>query len=477
MEAVATGASTSLINEAFRDQQANRWKMAATTTDERIERLRKLKRAMLDRRDELFDALYADFRKDRLESEATELHAVLVELNHTIKHLRGWMKPRRVPTPLLMMGTSGEVRPEPRGLVVILSPWNYPFLLTMTPLLASISAGNCNIVKPSEKAPATAAFMTRLVTDVLPRNEVAFFEGGAEVASQLLDLPFDHFFFTGGGRVGRIVMQAAAKHLASCTLELGGKSPVIVDRTANLEDTAEKIAWGKFLNGGQTCVAPDYLLVDRAIAEPLSRALNGAISKMYGSTDGERRASKDFCRMIDRGAFERLEATLADAISRGARVFTGGEAAAGERYVSPTLLTDVAPDARVMQEEIFGPILPIIPYDSLDEAIRLIQSKDKPLSLYIFSEDDATIERVLRETSAGGTAINNVVLHFAHPELPLGGAGASGIGSYHGEWGFRELSHLRAVLRQGRFAPIKVYYPPYGKKTERIFAWIRRYLG
>lgn len=465
------------IQETFELQQKNRWRMAATTADERIERLKKLKRAMLDRREELFDAVHSDLRKHPYETEAMELHPTLSEINHAISHLRGWMKPRRVGTPLTLKGTTAEVRAEARGLVLILAPWNYPVLLTMTPLIASMAAGNCNIVKPSEKSPATAAFINRLLSDIFPQDEVAVVEGGPEVAATLLELPFEHFFFTGGGRVGKIVMRAAANHLASCTLELGGKSPVVIDRTANVKDAAQKIAWGKFANAGQTCVAPDYILVDRTIAEPFARAIADTITTFYGSTAEARRSSRDYCRMIDADAFDRLETTLRDATSRGARVVAGGESAREERYIAPTILADVSPEALVMQEEIFGPILPVVPYDSLDEAIRIIQSKDKPLALYVFSSDDETVERLLRETSAGDTLINNVVLHFAHPNLPIGGAGPSGIGAYHGEWGFRELSHMRGVMRQGPFATISFFFPPYGKKMERLLGWVRRYLA
>lgn len=477
MSAVATEIRSSTIKEAFLAQQANRWDMAATTAAQRVERLEKIKRAVLERRGELFDALHADFRRHPAESEITELQPLLVEINHTVKHLRSWMKPRRVATPMLLKGTRSEVRAEPRGVVLILSPWNYPFMLTMTPLVASIAAGNCNIVKPSEKAPATSAFISRLLGDLLPHNEVAVIEGGADVAAELLELPFDHFFFTGGGRVGRIVMQAAAKHLASCTLELGGKSPVVVDRTANIGKAAQSIAWGKFLNSGQTCIAPDYLLVDRSVAEPLTRAIGEAITSFYGTTAEERRATPDYCRIVDRGAFDRLESLLADAQARGARVVVGGEMAVDERFIAPTLLAGVAPDSQILSEEIFGPILPIVPFDSLGDAIRFVQSKEKPLAMYVFSQDQSSIERLLRETSAGGTTINNVVAHFANPELPFGGAGASGIGHYHGESGFLELSHQRAVLRQGPFMSIRFFFPPYGKKTERVLGWIRRYLG
>lgn len=465
------------IQETFELQQKNRWRMAATTADERIARLKKFKRACLDRRSELFDAVRADLHKHPYETEVMELQPVLSEINHAIDHLHSWMKPQHASTPMLLLGMSAEVRAEARGLVLILAPWNYPFLLTITPLIASIAAGNCNIVKPSEKSPATTAFINRLLTDTFPQDEVAVVEGGPEVAAALLELPFDHFFFTGGGRVGKIVMIAAAKHLASCTLELGGKSPVIVDRTADVKDAARKIAWGKFVNAGQTCVAPDYLLVDHTIAEPLASAITSSISKLFGSTADELRTTQNLCRLIDTPSFDRLDAALTDAKARGARVVTGGEVARDERYIAPTILADVAPDATIMQEEIFGPLLPIVTYDSLDEAIQLIQSKDKPLALYIFSNDDATVERLLRETSAGDTMINNVVVHFAHPDIPIGGAGPSGIGAYHGEWGFRELSHLRGVVRQGRFAPIRVFYPPYRKKMEKFLRVVRKYLG
>ncbi|WP_164017764.1 aldehyde dehydrogenase family protein [Pyxidicoccus trucidator] len=456
------------VREAFDRLQARRWEVARRGAKERLARLEKLKELIVARREALADALYADFRKPRAEVEATEVMPVLQELVHVQKHLKGWMKPRKVTTPLMLTGTSSHVQSEARGVVLVMAPWNYPFNLLVSPLVAAVAAGNTVLCKPSEKTPNTARFLAELLRDAFPSDEVAVVEGGPEVGEALLRLPFDHFFFTGGPRVGRRVMEAAAKHLAGVTLELGGKSPVVVDATADVETTAERVVWGKFLNAGQTCIAPDHVWVHASKEEALLAAMKSALERFYGKSEEARRACQDFCRLVDDGAFKRVRGLMDRTVTAGARVVMGGGVDAETRYIAPTVLADVMPDAPIMEEEIFGPVLPVLRYESLDDVVAHVRAGGKPLALYVFSQDEATVERLLRETSAGGTCINTVVLHNANPNLPFGGVGQSGVGAYHGETGFRTFSHERAVLRQGRTSLAHLFFPPYTGKAQKL---------
>lgn len=465
------------IAPVFAVQREYSWTMARTTAAERIRRLEALRDAILARSQQLFDALYADLRKHAAEVELTELQPALVEIGHAIKNLRSWMRPRRVSTPLNLFGTRSEVTYEPKGVVLILSPWNYPFNLMINPLVAAVAAGNCAMLKPSEKTPSTSRLLKEIVEDVFDEREVALFEGDADVAKVLLDLPFDHIFFTGSPRIGRIVMEAAARHLASVTLELGGKSPVIVGEDADLERAARRIVWGKFINAGQTCVAPDYVLVPESREDTFVAAAKSAVARYYGQTEEDRRKSPDLCRLVDTPSFTRLQTLLDDAVERGAVVEIGGVGDASTRYLAPTVLSNVDRDSEIMQDEIFGPILPVLTYRSLDEAIALIRKRGKPLALYVFSDRKQFVDRVLAETSAGGTAINNVVLHFVNPNLPFGGIGESGIGSYHGEFGFRAFSHERAILRQSSAHIFHFLYPPYTPRIRRMLGLLTRWLG
>ncbi|MBN8470214.1 aldehyde dehydrogenase family protein [Corallococcus exiguus] len=456
------------LQAVFDRLQARRWELAKTGPKERLARLEKLKALLLERREELADALHEDFRKPPAEVEATEILPVLLELAHVQKHLKAWMKPRKVGAPLLLAGTKSEVHPEPNGVVLILAPWNYPFHLLVSPLVAAVAAGNAVLCKPSEKTPGTARFLAQLLRDVFPQDEVALVEGGAEVGEALLRLPFDHFFFTGGPRVGRRVMEAAARHLAGVTLELGGKSPVIVDASADVDAAAERIVWGKFLNAGQTCIAPDHVWVHASKEEALLTSMKSALERFYGKSEEARRATPDFCRMVDDGAFKRVCRLLDESVAGGARVVAGGGVHAETRYIAPTVLADVTPESAVMDEEIFGPLLPVLRFESLDEVVTQVRAGGKPLAMYVFSHEEATVERLLKETSAGGTVVNNVVLHNVNPHLPFGGIGQSGLGAYHGEAGFKAFSHERAVVRQGRTAFTNLFFPPYRGKAQRL---------
>jgi aldehyde dehydrogenase (NAD+) len=462
------------LEDLFSAQRAHQAEVKRTTAGERAVKLARLRDAIVARRAAICDAIYKDFRKSPTEVELTEIYPSLVEIKDAIHSVRKWMKPRRVATPMAMVGTRSRVHYEPKGVVLIIGPWNYPFQLVIAPLVAAIAAGNCVICKPSELTTHTAKLLEELIAAVFPPSEVAVVQGGPAETQRLLELPFDHVFFTGSTRVGKIVAEAAAKHLASTTLELGGKSPTIVDDSADIAVAAARIAWGKFVNAGQTCIAPDYVLVSERRERELVAALGDAIATMYGTNDADRRASTDLARVINARNFERLTKLLDDTVAHGAKIELGGERDAAERYLAPTVLTGVTPDAPIMAEEIFGPILPILTYKQLADVPAFVTARDKPLALYVFSSDRHAIDGVIAGTTAGGTCVNSTLIHFANPNLPFGGVGPSGVGSYHGVWGFKAFSHERAVLEQGRIDALKTVYPPYGAKAERMLKWMFR---
>jgi len=466
------------IEAIYRKQEANRWRMAATTAAERAARLRRLRDALWARRPELQRALWEDFRKPAAETDLTEVLPVVAEINHTVRHLSRWMRPRSVKTPLLLMGTKSRIRCEARGLVLILSPWNYPVNLLLNPLVAALAAGNCVLLKPSGKVPRTVRFLATLIADLFPPEEVALVEGGHETADALLEMRFDHIFFTGSPAVGRHVMAAAARHLTPVTLELGGKSPAIVDGTADIAKAAERIIWGKCLNAGQTCVAPDYLLIQEDRLEAFLVEARRVIESRYGVDAAARIASPDFSRLVSEGHQRRLAALLEAAVAQGARIAFGGAGDAAERYIEPTLVTGMTVDSPLMGEELFGPVLPILTFSGLYEAIDVVRTGERPLALYLFSKEREAVERVLAGTSAGGSCVNGLILHLANPDLPFGGVGQSGMGSYHGFTGFRALSHERSVLTQGRLLDgLRLFYPPYTGRVGRLLELAVKYLS
>ena len=443
----------------FAAQRSARWNLAATGAAQRRRKLVLLLKALMSRRGEAQAALAADFGKAPEEVDLTELYPILAELRDAIRHLGGWMRPRRVRTPLAFFGSTAAVQPEPKGVVLVISPWNYPLYLTLGPLVSALAAGNCCIIKPSEFTPHASSFLVSLLSGLFPREEVAVVEGEADTAQALLELPFDHVFFTGSPHVGRLVMAAASRHLTSLTLELGGKSPVLVDADADVEAAASRIAWGKFINAGQTCVAPDYVLAHAAIHDRLVEALALAVKRFYGATPEARKASPAFARIINGRHLARLQGLIAGS---GGRIILGGDADPAVNYLAPTLLTEVSPDAPIMREEIFGPVLPVLAVADLAEAVAFVNVRPKPLALYVFSGRRATAEAVLRQTTSGGACVNNTILQFAHPGLPAGGAGPSGFGRAHGQAGFLAFSNEKAILRQRtRFSPIQAMYPPY----------------
>ncbi len=435
---------------------ANRAAVASTTAAQRSAKLQRLADSLLRHRGPIRNALAADHRRHPAEVDLTEIYPVLSEIKHARKNLTRWMKPQRVATPLALAGARSWVQWQPKGAALILSPWNFPVNLTLGPLVSAVAAGNTVLLKPSEHTPHASEVIQSIVRDVFDGDEVALVQGDADVARECLRLPFQHIFFTGAPAVGKAVMRAAADHLASVTLELGGKSPTIVDPSADLVTAARRIAWAKWMNNGQVCIAPDHVWVHESRHDELVALLGAQVRKLFGK---EPKSSPSYSRLINARQFERVAGYL-----QGTEV----EMDPAERYIQPTILAGVSLDHPAMSEEIFGPVLPVLRYRNLDEPLNHINAGDKPLALYLFSGDPATIDRVLRETRAGGTCINHSGLQFSNPNLPFGGDNVSGLGKSHGIYGFQEFSNARAVMRQyGRFSPVELMMPPFGSRWKQ----------
>lgn len=435
----------------------------------RVEQLRALDAAITRHETALLDALHADLGKSRLEGYASEIGFVQSDIAHTLRHLGKWARPQRRRIPWMAWPGRGAVHPEPYGVALIFGPFNYPVQLLFSPLIGALAAGNCACLKPSELTPHTAAAMAELVRETFAPEYVAVFEGGVETAQALLQERFDCLFFTGSAAVGRVVLRAAAEHLTPVTLELGGKSPCIVCRDADIEVAARRILWGKLLNAGQTCVAPDYVLVDASIQEPLLEAFRRTLEAFYA---GAPEHSEAYSRIVSARHFQRLAAYL----DQG-RVVCGGEHDEAARYIAPTILRDVPAEAPVMREEIFGPVLPVVPFDTLDEALADVNARPKPLALYLFTRDRVVQERVLAETASGGVCINDTVTHIVGKELPFGGVGESGMGAYRGKTSFDCFTHYRSVLRRSTRVDPSFRYPPPRLSLaglKRIYKWLLR---
>ena len=459
------------LQNIFDAQGENRWKIAQTSVKERIAKLLKLRKAIETRQQEFYDAVWADFHKPKTEAWLTEVYPALQEIDHTVNHLPDWVEDKDGCWSFLFPLNSSVSHFEPKGRVLIMAPWNYPFLLFISPVVAAIAAGNVVIAKPSHKTPHVAEVLESIIKEVFPQNEVAVVQGaGAEIGDQLLALPFDHVFFTGSPNVGAHVAEEAAKIHAGVTLELGGKSPVIVLDDVKIKDAAKKLAWGKCLNAGQTCIAPDYMLCPRRLMQPLAEAIADNIKKMYGNTDEARRNSDIFVHIVESRTVERHQALIKDALDNGAKAVLGAQFSPEDienRYTPATVLTDVKPDMRIMESEIFGPILPIIAYDSLEEAIAFVQARPKPLALYIFGKSEVKINEVIARTTSGSTCVNHCILQIANQSVPFGGVGMSGTGNYHGIYGFKTFSHERNVMRQSALDTMTFLYPPYHKENEK----------
>lgn len=428
----------------------------------RKQQLKLLSKNIKNHENELLDALYKDLGKSKVEAYATEIGMLLKSIKLMRKELKNWSKTKQTDTPLYLFPTKSYIKKEPYGTVLIIGPFNYPVQLVFEPLIGAIAAGNTAIVKPSELTPHVAIVIKDIIEDTFDEAYVSVVEGGIEETQTLLSLPFDYMFFTGSEKVGKIVYEAAARKLIPVTLELGGKSPVIVDDTANIKVASERISFGKFTNAGQTCVAPDYILVQRKVKNDLIKALKKTITEFYGENIEK---SPDFGRIVNQKHFNRLNDLIQ--IHKDNVVF-GGSSSKEDLYIEPTLLDNITNDNKIMKEEIFGPILPIITYDNFDEVLEIIQSKSKPLSLYLFSEDENMTHRVVEELSFGGGAINDTLMHLANPKLPFGGVGSSGIGQYHGKYSFDTFSHMKSYTFKSTRLESSLFFPPYKGKFKYI---------
>jgi aldehyde dehydrogenase (NAD+) len=430
------------LHHVFKIQSQHKWVNKVSTAEQRIEKLLKLKAVVKSREDDIVQALHADLRKDEetARSEATPIYG---EVDQALAELSNWMTPIKAdPTPFV--DSRAKITRESRGVVLLFSPWNYPFALLFQPLVSIIAAGNCALVKPNELAPHVSKLAAEIINEVFDEKDVAVFEGGIDLANEMLDLPIDHIFFTGSPAVGRIIMAAAAKHLASITLELGGKNPVIVDRTADIQTSAATIAAFRNINNGQVCLCPENVWVPEEMAEEFMAIVQGTFQAMF-YTDGELNPDTNG-KIIDERNYQRVKGYIDDAREKGATIVCGGKGDPKLRSIHPTIMTNVPENATIMGEETFGPILNIFTYKDVDEAITHIQQQPKPLALYIFTNDDDFSKMILSKTSSGGVTVNNCLMHVAVPGMPFGGVNSSGIGAYHGVYGFNELSHQRSVL-------------------------------
>ena len=432
----------------------------------RREQLKRLVKLLRENEERILAALKADMGKPAVEAYAGEVGLLVAELRHMLDRLPKWLAPEKVSTPLHSQLGKSLIYREPLGVVLVIAPWNYPLQLALLPLAGAVAAGNCVLLKPSEISAHTSALLMELVPRYLDPDCLAVVEGGVPETTALLEQKFDHVFFTGSTPVGRVVYQAAARHLTPVTLELGGKSPCIVDRDVDLEVAARRIVWGKFFNAGQTCVAPDYVLVERSTEGPLLERIKATLTEFYGA---DPRTSPDYARIVSDRHFQRLLGLIG-----AEEVVTGGkeQADAGQRYIPPTVLRQVSPEAKVMGEEIFGPVLPVLTVPDLEAAIEFVNERPKPLALYVFSRDKARAQRVLDCTSSGGACVNDIMSHLAVPDLPFGGVGESGIGAYHGRDSVDTFSHRKSVLHRSTLLDVRLRYPPYAD-----LKWIKRLLG
>lgn len=456
-----------IIEQKFYDSKAFFNTQQTKDISFRKEQLKKLSKAIKSYKSDILEALYTDLGKNKVEAYATEIGITLKSIKNARKELKNWTKTKNVDTPLYLFPTKSYIKKEPYGTVLIIAPFNYPFQLVFEPLIGAIAAGNTAIIKPSELTPNVARVIKRLINETFDANYIEVIEGGIEETQTLIHLPFDYVFFTGSENVGKIVYQAASENLVPVTLEMGGKSPVIVDETANIKVASERICFGKFTNAGQTCVAPDYILVHESVKDDLITALSKTLREFYGQNIQQ---SPDYGRIVNLKHYHRLTSLLNSAQMN---IVFGGHSDEDERYIEPTLLDHVTNDSAIMQEEIFGPILPILTYQSLDEAIAFIHQRPKPLSLYLFSEDENATQRVINELSFGGGAINDTLMHLANPKLPFGGVGASGMGRYHGKYSFDTFTHEKSYIFKSTRLESGVHLPPYKGKFKYIKAFFK----
>ena len=469
MDQLLKSSGRSALDDAFHRMHELSRSLAPATLAERLDRLARLRAAISDNEARFEQAISADFgHRSSTETAIAETLLVLGEIKHAAKHLKAWMAPKRVSTALQFMPAKNRLIPQPLGVVGIIAPWNYPLQLTLAPAVAALAAGNRVMIKPSELVPRFSALLQEVISAKFDATEMMVTGIDDDIAQAFASLPFDHLMFTGSTRVGRLVAEAAGRNLTPITLELGGKSPAIVDRSADLDQAAERIAYGKLLNAGQTCIAPDYALVPEASVQDFAGKLEGHMRRMYGTDPG----NDDYTSIVSDRHYARLQGLVTDAAAKGARILQDAKpddaAWKSKRKFPPTIIVGATPDMTVLQEEIFGPLLPILGTKDAAEAVSYINAHDRPLALYWFGKDDAARDEVLARTISGGVTVNDCLFHFTQINQPMGGIGASGTGAYHGEWGFRSLSKLKPVFYRSPFNRLADLYPPYGAKIARL---------
>ncbi|MDA9262182.1 aldehyde dehydrogenase family protein [bacterium] len=433
----------------------------------RVKKLRALKNWIKQNEERICSEIKKDFNKGTEEVLLSEIKPILDEINHSINHIYEWTREEKVPTPIAFFGSKSKVIIEPKGVTLIIAPWNYPFNLCIGPLVSAITAGNTSIIKPSENTPHTAELIKNMIAELFQEQEVTVTTGDNLVSQELLKLPFDHIFFTGSPQVGKIIMKAASENLTSVTLELGGRNPVIVDETANIKDAAQKIVWGKFLNSGQTCIAPNYIYVHESIKTKLEEELINQIEIQFSEKN------TDTTRIVNKNHFDRINNLLESTLKTGAVLKHGGNKFENINYLSPTLLTNVSKNSPIFQDEIFGPVLPILSFNKLEETLQTINEIEKPLALYVFSKSRKNQNFIIQNSCAGTTAINETTIQFAQPNLPFGGVNSSGLGKAHGKYGFLEFSNQRAILKQRvGLTSIKLIMPPYSNFKKKVIRFI-----
>jgi aldehyde dehydrogenase (NAD+) len=462
------------IDKLFAEQQAKAISLRSSTCAQRLATLDRFETVFRASFDKIYQAATEDFSKPEAEVDTGEILTVLTELKHVRKHLKRWMEPTKVRATAAMMGTKSKIINEPKGVSLIISPWNYPFNLSFGPMIWSIAAGNTVVLKPSEMTPAMSKAISEIVSESFDSNLVSVVLGDAAVARYLTQQPFDHIFFTGSPAVGKQVMAEASKNLSSVTLELGGKSPVIIDSTADLKKAAQSISFGKFANNGQTCIAPDYIYVHHSVKQGFLTAMASAIKKQYGNQQ-QFSSNSDYCRIVNQAHFQRISGLINSAVDDGASIYQGGECIESQRFIAPTILTEVNPDSEIMQQEIFGPVLPVLEFSDIDKVITTINSNPKPLALYVFSKQKQFTDKVIQQTSAGDSAINATVIHILHQNLPFGGVNNSGIGKVGGIWGYQAFSHQRSIV-DDKLGLSGMLSPPYTPKVKRMVKSAIRFL-
>lgn len=460
-----------LIDEMHRELTAGSFDFGKTGYRERKKLLKALKKCILDHQEKMEKAMFLDFKKPAVEVQLTEVYVLKSSINHILKNLRSWMEAKPVATPLVLAGMKGYTKPEAKGTVLIISPWNYPFLLTLGPLACAIAAGNTVMLKPSESTSECCQLIAEIVAEVFTSDQVFVANGDIGISKYVLTKKWNHIYYTGGKEVGKVIMRSAADNLCSITLELGGKSPCIVDETADLGNAAKRIVWGKFLNGGQTCVAPDYLLVHESVKDDLVLRMKTLVETMY------KEQPEDMAASVNSKHYLRLKEAIEEARSSGAKVITGGHFDEDNLRIQPMMLENIISTSVLLNDEIFGPVLPILTFRNSDECLSIIKNKEHPLALYIFSSSKRNIKEYLDNTASGTTCINTAIVQFNHPELPFGGIGHSGMGKGHGKYGFDEFSNLRSFVQQKiKFNALDLVRAPYTKLRQLISKITIKYL-